>query len=78
MEEHQTYHWSHHGSELIALYKTCSWVIWINNFTMGLKVIDSIKRPFQMYFDNEVVVTFSNNNKGVTPCIHLEIKESQF
>jgi vancomycin permeability regulator SanA len=41
---------------------------------MGFRIVDSIKRLLKIFYDNEVVVSFSNNNKSTTLCRHMELK----
>ena len=61
-------------AEYIACFHTTSQVVWIRNFISHLGVVDSIKKPLNIYCDNEASVKFSNNNKSSSACKHMEVK----
>jgi hypothetical protein len=36
----------------------------MKKFVPGLRVVDSIERPLRIYYDNELIVFYSYNNKS--------------
>ncbi|CAL8991865.1 unnamed protein product [Prunus brigantina] len=49
--------------EYIACYEATSHAVWKRNFIKGIKVVDLISRPIQIYNDNIVAVFHCMNNK---------------
>ncbi|KAM1263711.1 hypothetical protein ACFX2G_029302 [Malus domestica] len=66
------------ASTMVAEYLSCcetvNQAVWLKNFIMGLKVIDSIARPIQIYCDNNAAIFFSKNNKRSAATRNLDIK----
>ena len=60
--------------EFIGCYTTTKQAIWLRNFIMGLKVVDSVEKPITIYRDNKVVVFFSRNKKRSIACRLMDIK----
>ena len=46
----------------------------MGNFLTGLRVVDGIKIPLRIYFDNNFAVIYSNNNKSTTKSKFIDIK----
>jgi hypothetical protein len=44
------------------------------NFIPGLRIVDNISKPLTMYYDNQVAVLFSGNNKPTDGSKHLDLK----
>lgn len=61
-------------AEFVACYEATIQAAWLKNFITGLRVVDSISRPIQIYCDNNGAVFYSRNNKRSAGTKHLEIK----
>ena len=46
----------------------------MRNFFTSLHVVDGIERPLKIYFDNNSVVLYSNNNRSATKSKFIDIK----
>jgi hypothetical protein len=46
----------------------------LRNFVGGLKIVDTIARPFKIFCDNHAVIFFSKNNKSGSKSKHIDIK----
>lgn len=51
------------AAEFIACYEASNHGIWLWNFVLGLRVVESVERPLKIYCDNKAIVLFSNNNR---------------
>lgn len=54
-------------------WSTCP-VIWLRNFFMGIKMIDSISRLIKVYSDNNATVFYSRNKKTSSSSKHIDFK----
>ena len=61
-------------AEFIACYKATNHAIWLQNFVIGLQVVDGIERPLKVYCDNRSITEFSNNNGSSEASKHIDIK----
>ncbi|CAL2256677.1 unnamed protein product [Prunus armeniaca] len=61
-------------AEFVACYEATIQASWLKNFITGLRVVDSIARPVQIFCDNSATVFYSRNNKRSAGTKHLEIK----
>ena len=61
-------------AEFIAYFKVLNHMIWLQNFIMGLRIIDGIERPLKIYYDNKAFVLYSHNNMGFSKLKHINIK----
>ena len=61
-------------AEFVACYEATTQALWLRNFIIGLKIVDSILRPLKIYCDNSAAVFFSKNNKSGSWSKHIEIK----
>jgi hypothetical protein len=61
-------------AELVACYEAVTQAIWLRNFIMGQKVVDSISRPIKMFCDNAAAVSSINNGKVSNGNKHMEVK----
>ena len=61
-------------AEFIACYEATSQAVWLRNFIIGLRVVDSIARPVQIYCDNSAAVFYSRNNKRSVGTRILDVK----
>ena len=39
-------------AKFMACYEAISQVVWLKNFMVGLKIIDSVSRPITIFYDN--------------------------
>ncbi|CAN6577852.1 unnamed protein product [Malus baccata var. baccata] len=55
------------ASTMVAEYLSCceavDQAIWLKNFIAGLRVVDLIARPIQLFCDNNAAIFFTKNNK---------------
>jgi hypothetical protein len=62
-------------AEFIAIYEGVCEGLWIINFLMQTKVIDSLVfRPLKIFCDNSAAVYFTKNNKHSTNSKHIDLK----
>ena len=47
---------------------------WLQNFILGLGVVDSISKSLKIYCDNSAAVFFSKNDKYSKGAKHMELK----
>jgi hypothetical protein len=60
-------------TKFIACYEATRQAIWLKKFVSGLKEVDSIERPLNIYCDNEPVVLYAHNNKKTKAANHINI-----
>jgi len=62
--------------EYVACFEATVQVVWLNNFILGLKVIDNITEPIMLYYDSQSALFFSSNNNssGVSKLIILKYR----
>jgi hypothetical protein len=48
--------------------------MWLKNFILGLRVIDSISKPLTIYCDNKATIYFSHNNKSSGASKHIDLR----
>ena len=60
--------------EFITCYEASNHEMWLQNFITGLRVVDGIKRPLKLFYNNKSAVLYSNNNKRSTKSKHIDIK----
>ena len=65
-------------AEFVACYESTTQELWLRNFIIGLKIVDSILRPLKIFCDNSAVVFFSKNNKSGSRSKHIDIKYLKF
>jgi hypothetical protein len=61
-------------AEFIVCYEAVGQAVWLKNFILSLRVVDSISKPLTLYCDNKVVVFFSYNNKSSGAIKHIDLK----
>ena len=61
-------------AEFVACFEATVHALWLQNFVLGLRIVDSIARPLRMYCDNSAVVFFSKNDKYSKGAKHMELK----
>ena len=52
------------AAEFIACYEASNHGMWLRNFVMGLRIVDTIQKPLKVFCDNKSAVLYSNNNKS--------------
>ena len=61
-------------AKFVACYEATTQALWLRNFIIGLKIVDSTSRPLEIFCDNSAAVFFSKNNKSGSQSKHIEIK----
>ena len=61
-------------AEYLAIYEGACEGLWLRNFLIQTKAVDSIARPMKIYCDNSAAVYFSKNNKRSTNSKHIDLK----
>lgn len=61
-------------AEFISCYEASNHEIWLRKFVIGLRVIDGIDRSLKIYYDNNLVVLYSNNYRSLTRPKFIDIK----
>jgi hypothetical protein len=61
-------------AEFIACYEAVGQTMWLNKFVPDLRVIDSIKRPLKLYYDNGPIILYAHNNKKTKAVKHINIR----
>jgi hypothetical protein len=61
-------------AEFVACYEATGQVNWLKKFIPGLKMVDDISRPLQLYCDNELAVMYAHNNKISGAAKYIDIK----
>jgi hypothetical protein len=61
-------------AEFIACFEVSNHGIWLRNFVTGLRIMDTIKLPLKLYYDNSSAVLYSNNNRSSSKFKHIDIK----
>ena len=62
------------AAEFVACYEASNHGIWLRNFVTGLRILDGIERPLQLFCDNKSAVLYSNNNRSSTKSKFIDIK----
>jgi hypothetical protein len=60
--------------EFVAYYEAVGQAMWLKKFVLGLRVVDSIKRPLKLYCDNESAVLYAHSNKKTKAVKHINIR----
>jgi hypothetical protein len=61
-------------AEFVACYEATGQVNWLKKFVPGLRMVDEISKPLQLYCDNEPAVMYAHNNKTSGAAKHIDIK----
>ena len=61
-------------AEFVACFEATVQANWLQNFILGLGVIDNISKPLKIYCDNSATVFFSKNDKYSKGAKHMELK----
>ncbi|XP_075091937.1 secreted RxLR effector protein 161-like [Nicotiana tabacum] len=61
-------------AEFVACFEATIHALWLQNFILGLGVVDTITKPLKIYYDNPAAVFFSKNDKYCNSVKHMELK----
>ncbi|XP_042962567.1 secreted RxLR effector protein 161-like [Carya illinoinensis] len=61
-------------AKFIACCKATTEALWLRNFLSGLKIVDLVERPLQIFCDSTTAVFFSKNNKCSSRSKYIDIK----
>ena len=61
-------------AKFVSRFEASSHAVWFKSFIVGLKIVDSIKRPWRLYCDNSTVVFLAKNDKSGSRSKHIDIK----
>ncbi|KAL7131932.1 hypothetical protein ABFS83_12G038100 [Erythranthe nasuta] len=61
-------------AEFVACFEASSHALWLRNFILGLKAVDSIAKPLKIYCDNIAAVFFSKNGNYSSGSKHIDLK----
>lgn len=61
-------------AEFGACFKATLQANWLQNFILGLGLVDSISKPLRIYCDNTAAVFFPKNDKYSKGAKHMELK----
>jgi hypothetical protein len=62
------------AAEFITYFETSNHRIWLRNFVIGLRIVNTIKLSLKLYCDNSLTVLYSNNNRSSSKSKHIDIK----
>ena len=60
--------------ELVACFEATVHGLWLRNFILVLRVVDSIVKLLKIYCDNSAALFFSKNVKYLKGAKHMELK----
>lgn len=60
-------------AEFIAYYEASNKGIWLQNFIIGLNIVDGIERPLKINCDNKAVALYFKNNISSSKSKHINI-----
>lgn len=61
-------------AEYIAVHEATGQALWLRNFILEIKIVDSIQRPLKIFCDNAAAVFFAKNNKRSTASRNINVK----
>ena len=61
-------------TKFVACYEASNHGIWLRNFITGLRIMDGIERPLNLFCDNISAVLYSNKNRSSTKSKFIDIK----
>ncbi|GAA0167428.1 hypothetical protein LIER_40372 [Lithospermum erythrorhizon] len=61
-------------AKFIACHQATVHAVWLRNFIAGLRVLNGIERPLNIYCHNRAAILYSKNNKSSTKSRHIERK----
>ena len=61
-------------AEFVACYEATKQTLWLKNFILGLRVMDSVPKPLKLLCDNVAAVFFSKSKKSGSCSKYIDIK----
>ena len=61
-------------AKFVSCFEASSHGVWLKSFISGLRIVDSISRPLNLYCDNSAAVFMAKNNKNGSRSKHIDIK----
>ena len=61
-------------AEFVSCFEATSHGVWLKSFIFSLRVVDSIERPFRLYYDNPAAVFLAKNDKRGSRSKLIDIK----
>ncbi|GMI63787.1 hypothetical protein HRI_000048000 [Hibiscus trionum] len=62
------------AAEFVACYEVSNHGIWLQNFVIGLHILENIERSLKLFCDNKSAVLYSNNNRSLSKSKIIDIK----
>ena len=60
--------------ELVACLEASVHGLWLQNFILRLRIVNSIVKLLKIYYDNSATIFFLKNNKYSKGVKHMEVK----
>jgi len=61
--------------EFVACFEVIIQANWLQNFILGLGIVDNIIKPLKMYYDNSATMFFSKKDKYFKGAKHMKLKQ---
>ena len=61
-------------TKFVACFEATVHGLWLQNFILGLEIIETIAKPMKIYCNNSTVIFFSKNDKYSKGVKHMELK----
>ena len=61
-------------AEFVVWSEATIHALWLQNFILGVWIVDTITKPLRIYCDNFAIVFFSKNDKYSKGAKHMELK----
>jgi len=61
-------------AKFVACFEATVNGLWLQNFILGLGIVNSISKLLRIYCDNSAIVFFSKNDKYSNGAKHMELK----
>ena len=61
-------------AEFIICYEASNHEIWLQNFVIGLQIVDGIEISLKLFCDNKSAVLYFNNNRSSSKSKHIDVK----
>jgi hypothetical protein len=61
-------------AEFVSYFEATSHGVWLKSFISGLRIMDSVSKPLNIFCDNSATVFMAKNNKSGSRSKHNDIK----
>jgi hypothetical protein len=61
-------------AEFVACFEAIVHGLWLQNFILGVEIVNTIAKPLRIYCDNFAAVFFSKNDRYSIGANHMELK----